>query len=200
MRQRLRLKNKHRSWTALRQSQGWTRKSWLYVLHQMKGLINLGISLINFFFPVCWSEGGIFMLWDKVLLWSSDSLELSIFLPELECSESIQVLTRKRKSRECCQWDIRKFSNPRNGSRNFSKASSHRTGYGYEMISLLKQLVATLVLASSIDLVILTFVVSMLYTGSVATIQLIPEEEEKQIKWLLIGLVSGSSGCPKLSM
>lgn len=51
MRQRLRLKNKHRSWTALQQSQGWTRKSWLYVLLQMKGLINLGISLINFFFP-----------------------------------------------------------------------------------------------------------------------------------------------------
>lgn len=59
---------------------------------------------------------------------------------------------------------------------------------------------AALVLASSIDLVILTFVVGMLYTGSVATIQLIPEEEEKQIKWLLIGWVSGSSGCPKLSM
>lgn len=49
MRQRLRLKNKHRSWTVLRQSQGWTRKSWLYVLLQTKGLINLGISLINFF-------------------------------------------------------------------------------------------------------------------------------------------------------
>lgn len=47
------------------------------------------------------------------------------------------------------------------------------------MISLLKQLVAALVLASSIDLVILTFVVSILYTGSVATIKLIPEEEEK---------------------
>lgn len=178
MRQRLRLKNKHRSWTALRQSQGWTRKSWLYVLLQTKGLINLGISLINFF-PVCWSEGGIFMLWDKVLLWSSDSLELSIFLPELECSETIQVLTRKRKSRECCQWDTRKFSNLRNESRNFSEASSHRTSYGYEMISLLKQLVAALVLASSIDLVILTFVVSILYTGSVATIKLIPEEEDK---------------------
>lgn len=68
------------------------------------------------------------------------------------------------------------------------------------MISLLKQLVAVLVLASSIDLVILTFVVNMLHTGSVATIILIPEDAEKQIKWDLIGLVSGSSGCPKLSI
>lgn len=87
-----------------------------------------------------------------------------------------------------------------NESRNFSEASNHGTGYGYEMISLLKQLVVALVLACSIDLVILTFVVNMLHTGSVATIILIPEEAGKQIKWVLIGLVSGSSGCPKLSM
>lgn len=61
----------------------------LYVLLQTKGLINLGISLINFF-PICWSEGGIFMLGDKVWLWSSDSLELSIFLPELDCSRAFK--------------------------------------------------------------------------------------------------------------
>lgn len=71
------------------------------------------------------------------------------------------------------------FFSPRNESRNFSEASNHGTGYGYEMISLWKQLVVALVLACSIDLVILTFVVNMLHTGSVATITLIPEEAEK---------------------
>lgn len=92
------------------------------------------------------------------------------------------------------------FFSPRNESRNFSEASNHGISYGYEMISLWKQLVVALVLAYSIDLVILTFVVNMLHTGSVVTITLIPEEAEKQIKWVLTGLVSGSSGCPKLSM
>lgn len=54
-----------------------------------------------------------------------------------------------------------------------------------------------LVLAYSIDLVILTFVVRMLHRGSVTTIKLILGEAEKQIKCFLIDLVSGSSDCPE---
>lgn len=70
MKQRLRLKNNHRSQSRLWQSQGVDSTIvfvTLYVLLQVNSLINLGISLINSF-PVCWSGGGIFMLRDKVLL------------------------------------------------------------------------------------------------------------------------------------
>lgn len=182
MKQRLRLENNHKSQSRLWQSQGWNSIILfvtLYVLLQTNSLINLGISLINSF-PVCWSEGRIFMWGDKVLLGSSDSLELPIFLPRLECWESIQVLTRV--SRRCFHWDTWKFSSRRNRSRNFSEASNHWTNYSYKMISLLKQLMAALVLACSIDLIILTFVVSMLHKGSLTTIILIVEEVETQIK------------------
>ena len=50
-------------------------------------------------------------------------------------------------------------------------------------------------LAWSTDLIIVTFVVTMLHKGSVTTIEL--EEAEKLIKCFLIGLVLGSSGFPE---